>query len=364
MTAWFECRLPTVEEISERLELAIPQEVDPRRYARREMAAKTIFVMLYSCAVEGTGRWIRPTAVTDMTDEQSRRLDVDERKGWLDLVQGRNRPRHIPGRWYQENTREPIRDETIRILMDLGIVVDRSGIPTTSPKPRYALAEDFVELLDPMLDSSALKPLAERWREQHLTPAAQARIRLSRSSLGSRDKRVLIHFPNRETRSLAPGPSSRLTKAVIEEFAPRFLVNPVPVLISESARKIHYQDREILERIELHIQPGRVLPDVLLVDIGIEPLLLVFVEVVVTDGAIDARRLQALERIATADGFEPKHCAFVSAFRDRSRQEFRVATSSLAWRSFAWFQAEPDNIVYLREPRGTSGARLADLIRS
>ncbi|MCY4498234.1 MAG: BsuBI/PstI family type II restriction endonuclease, partial [Rhodospirillaceae bacterium] len=37
---------------------------------------------------------------------------------------------------------------------------------------------------------------------------------------------VLVTFPNRETRQLAPGPSSIITQAVIEVFARNFLDDP------------------------------------------------------------------------------------------------------------------------------------------
>jgi hypothetical protein len=43
-------------------------------------------------------------------------------------------------RWFHDNTREPIRDETLRDgLVRIGAVVTRSGLATTSSKGRYAL---------------------------------------------------------------------------------------------------------------------------------------------------------------------------------------------------------------------------------
>lgn len=125
--SWLDERLPEVEEIRRRLARVIPGAQDPQGWIHRELAAKTVFVMLYGYAVEGHDRWIRPTAVTDMTDEQAARQDPESRKGWLDEVQGRGRPQVIPGRWYSENTRESIRDETLRSLVQLGVVVERAA---------------------------------------------------------------------------------------------------------------------------------------------------------------------------------------------------------------------------------------------
>ena len=42
-----------------------------RNYVVREIAAKTVFVMLYIGAVEGAECWLRPDQVTRMTDAQA-----------------------------------------------------------------------------------------------------------------------------------------------------------------------------------------------------------------------------------------------------------------------------------------------------
>ena len=59
--------------------------------------------------------------------------DAEKRKEWLALSQSKDAPRDIPGRWYKPNTREPIRDETIREMVRLNAVIERAGLATTSP---------------------------------------------------------------------------------------------------------------------------------------------------------------------------------------------------------------------------------------
>lgn len=63
--------VPSLQTIIIRLPLIFPEGIEHRNYVIREMAAKTIFVMLYIDAVEGTGRWLRPDQVTKMTDLQA-----------------------------------------------------------------------------------------------------------------------------------------------------------------------------------------------------------------------------------------------------------------------------------------------------
>ena len=50
----------------------------------------------------------------------------------------------VSGQHPRANSRETLRDGLIRV----GAVVERSGLPTTSSKPRYALREGFAALFD------------------------------------------------------------------------------------------------------------------------------------------------------------------------------------------------------------------------
>lgn len=360
---WLEGPLPSVKEVHSRLRKIIPEQLDPRGWVRREMGAKIVFVMLYGCAVEGRERWIRPTAVTDMTDSQADRQEPSERISWLDLVQSSARPRDVAGRWYGENTREPIRDETLRGMLDLGVALERPGIPTTSPKPRYALTASFAQLFNPQLSGELLTEAITAWQKAHLSRAARTRVALARKSVSSDTKSVLVTLPNGEVRGLAPGPSSALSRAAVESFAPRFLARPAVILLSESAQKLTYRDEEIASAVGLRIQVSTTLPDVLLADLGVEPPLLVFVECVATDGAVSERRKAELHQLAENGGYDPSDCAFVTVFHDRASSPYRSMANALAWGSFVWFETEPENLVYYWEGREEPATTLSELLR-
>ncbi len=361
MDEWLDGNLPIVEEIRKRLSSIVPGTQDPERWARRELAAKTVFVMLYGYAVEGFDRWIRPTAVADMTDLQAAQQNPTMRRAWLTKVQGRHRPKNVPGRWFSENTRESIRDETLRRFVDLGLVVTRSGLPTTSPKPRYALSRDFADLFFPELTGQRLASAIDEWQQEKLSATALARVVLEKK--GASGGNVPIYLPSGETRILAPGRSSLLTRAAVEEFAPRFLTKAAAVMISESARKLAYQDEELLKAIGLEIDVSTTLPDIILADLGSEPPLIVFIECVVTDGPVSEQRKGELDEIALRGGYKISDCAYVTAFNDRAKSPYRRMAASLAWGTFAWFASEPGQIVLLRqggEKRSTSLARLLE----
>lgn len=354
--------LVPVPEIHGRLQNIYPEGTANRNYLTREIAAKTVFVMLYIGAVEGAERWLRPDQVTRMTDAQAALLTNEDRETWLEASM-RPGGDAIQGRWYAANTREPIRDETLRDgLVRTGAVTERSDLPTTSPLPRYALAEDFAALFDPGLAGEALQVAIVDWQTAHLSAGALARVEILRRGAVAREGRVLVTFPNGETREMEPGPSSVISKAVVEDFAPRFLSRPGVIWLSESRNQIVARDDELAQAIGLRIEPDRNLPDAILVDLGpVEPLL-AFVEVVASAGPVSDARQSALLAVATEAGFGNNQVAFVTAYADRDDAAFKRTVSELAWRSFAWFMSEPEHVIVLHRGRDADQVKLSDLM--
>ena len=151
-----------------------PEGTANRNYVTREIAAKSVFVMLYMGAAEGTDRWLRPDQVTRMTDAQVASTGDADRNAWA-KESARPAKGYIEGRWYAANTREPIRDETLREgLVRMGAVKEREGLPTTSPKGRYALTQGFTALFDPDLTGDALQTAIEEWQSGNLSSGAGA----------------------------------------------------------------------------------------------------------------------------------------------------------------------------------------------
>lgn len=339
-----------------------PEGTENRRYVTRDICASTVFVMLYAGAVEGTGVWVRPDQVTKMSDRQARKTDTASRSAWYGDSLAPGKMKVVAGRWYSVNTRESIRDETIRALINTGAVVERKGIPTTSSKPRYALAADFAALFAGSRKGKGLSAAITLWQETNLTPGALARLRLVRHTESGKSASVLVTFPGGETRRMASGPSSDLSKAVIEKFAGRYLKEPAVVFLSESRSKIVARDDELASSIGLSIRSDRDLPDIILADVGPRDALLVFVEVVSTDGPVSRPRRDSLLRIATQGGFDPARVAFVTAFQDRGRQAFRRLSSELAWGTFVWFASEPDCIIKLLGRSWVEGKSISELL--
>lgn len=96
--------------IHQRLPLIFQDGTPNRNYCIREMAASAVFVMLYIGAIEGTDRWLAPKHVMRMTVEQALLSDDAVREAYG--IRAMKPGFRVAGqRWYEENSREPLRDD-------------------------------------------------------------------------------------------------------------------------------------------------------------------------------------------------------------------------------------------------------------
>lgn len=355
------------QSVRDRLQAIFPDGVPERAYLVREATARTVFTALYVGAVEGSDRWIAPRHVVRMSDTQAAQRAENERDAYY---QAMNRPKapSPPDRWYADNTREPLRDEVIRQgLVPVNAMVERSGLPTTSPLGRYALQRSFAVLFDPTLDGRRLASASDAWRNTYLSAAALARAALVRASASTAASNVVVHFPNGPSIVLPPGPSPQIVKAVVEVFAPKFLGDPRVAWVSDSAGKRPFRDAPLERALQITLDAAELLPDVVLVDLAPSGrdgrVLIVFVEAVASDGPVTQQRQRALlDLLATSPrGYLASDAAFVTAYVDRAADAARRTIPSLAWRSFAWFVSEPDCLLQLHDAT-TTGSRLAALL--
>ena len=115
------------------------------------------------------------------------------------------------------------------------------------------------------------------------------------------------------------------------------------------------------------LDAAQLLPDIVLVDLAppgrTGKVLIVFVEVVASDGPVTEQRKHALlDLIASSPRhYRPEDAAFITAHSDRSAGPARRTLPTLAWRSFAWFVSEPGHLVQLHDEI-TASRKLAALL--
>lgn len=347
---WSAEQLPTLDVIRARLGRIFPPGSTARSWAIAERAARSVYVFLYAFAVEGvSNNRVRPAMVTTMSDAQAAITGPAERQTWWDRARRPRRPGEaIEGRWYAENTREPIRDETFRAWAQHGALLE-DQIPTTSAAPRYRLARDFADLFNPALDGSSLDDAIDQWQRSHLTPSARARTALIRRH-ATAAAGVAVRFPDGTSRILAMGPSTGLAQATVEEFSARFLRRPIVLAVTESRQRLAYEDAAMLSTVGLEPDP-RIMPDILLADVDGPGgrLRLVFLELVATGGPMSAQRIGDIRSWLAQNGLEGTNAAFGTVFADRDDPAFHRYVSDLAWGTFAWCASEPNNLMVLFE---------------
>ncbi|MBC3831577.1 restriction endonuclease [Undibacterium amnicola] len=343
-------KLPSLDEIRERINVIFPDNFPDRRILTGEMAARVYFVTLYGGFTEGSGRFFRPSTVIRFSLEQSVLTNDLERLTWLSTCQT---PGHKPlgKQWYADNTREPLRDDMIRNrAVPIGLIIKREGVAPTSPAPIYALSNDFAKLLSPALQGIELSEAISQWQEKALNPMTLKRMKLLSRGVTEKEGQISVRLPStNKVLRLAAGEASVITRDVCEELAGRIMKLPIVVHVSISDQKTFPELIGEAAAYDLKFNPSSELPDIVIVDVGSDDGKVAFIEVVHSDGPITELRKDALLRIAADAGIPATRVLLVTAFEDRSSSAFKKRFSELAIGSKVWFRSEPDMLMSFDE---------------
>jgi BsuBI/PstI restriction endonuclease domain/BsuBI/PstI restriction endonuclease HTH domain len=335
-----------VEEVQRRLAQIFPESFPDRALLVGKMAARVVFVFLYGGFLEGSNRQLRPSTIYLFTAEQARRTTLAAREAWRASA---FRPGFRPEgqRWYADNSRESIRDDLIRNrLVIMGLVGRKEGVPTTSSAPTYFLRAGFAALFEPDLNGQALQDAIANWRNTHLSSMTLKRMALKAKGALARKGDVLIDLPDGTRMRVSAGPSTPILKALIEDYAQRWLRRPAVLWISASDSKAQPQFVELAATVGLRFETAKLLPDLILADLD-EPASFVFCEVVATDGPVDEARKAAFLELTRGCGIADASVRFVTAYLDREAPELRKTFHRVAVGSELWFSNEPELIVHL-----------------
>jgi BsuBI/PstI restriction endonuclease domain/BsuBI/PstI restriction endonuclease HTH domain len=267
------------------------------------LAGHAVAALIYVDAVSmpdqdaTTVSWARPSTVIWMSGEVFACADDKRRVDWRNAsAKSQERVEELHSAWgipfapvYRENSRETLRDETFRKWREHGALRMRTGLPTSSSRPRWALIDDFADLFDPSLADEDFTEAAAPWRENHLDPGTRLKANFAIDKERAQHA-VMVTLPNGQVRTLEPGMSSVILKGVIEVWASHRLLEPVVLAISEPGDKVHLGDNQVLQALGIKIDQTKVLPDTLIADIGVDPVHFWIVEAVATDGAVTTER--------------------------------------------------------------------------
>jgi hypothetical protein len=138
---------------------------------------------------------------------------------------------------------------------------------------------------------------------------------------------------------LSPGKHSRLIKAIIEEFAPRFVPGSILVYAGDTGNKWGYFDKATLAELGIFLDPHGKMPDVVLYDPNRNWLLLI--EAVTSHGPMDGKRHEELDRLfaETTAGL-----VFLTAFQ--SKAVMGRYLPDIDWETEVWVAETPSHLIH------------------
>lgn len=275
-------------------------------------------------------------ALSDLTENQAWRNAQHPMLGIraiLDFARGKF------DRNYAENTRETVRDESIKPMVDAGMLrlnPDQPDRAVNSPKTCY------------QLDASLL-PLLRSYR----TRAWKAQLDLYRAgkeTLKARNAkaRALQLVPLRTVGlrlKLSAGAHSLLIRQIIEEFAPRFVPGGELVYVGDTRTKWGYFNEKLLAEVGVSLPQHGKMPDVILY--FREKNWLVLIEAVASSGPVDGRRHRELSTLFRES---KAGLVFVTAFPDRG-EIMRKFLSVVAWETEVWCASDPTHLIHFNGVR-------------
>ena len=197
------------------------------------------------------------------------------------------------GKEYAPNTRETFRRQTMHQLVAAGIALynpDEPARPVNSPKAVYQIEPDTLVLLRSFATAAWNKNLAVYLENRQTLAAQYAKEREM--------QKLPVALATGETIRLSPGKHSELSKAIIEEFAPRFVPGAVLVYAGDTGDKWGYFDKELLAKLGVVVDGHGKMPDVVIFYPEREWLLLV--ESVTSHGPVDGKRHAELSALFAA----------------------------------------------------------------
>ena len=147
-----------------------------------------------------------------------------------------------------------------------------------------------------------------------------------------------------QTMRLSPGYHSELIKAIIEEFAPRFVPGGVLAYAGDTGDKWGYFNKEFLSKLGVVVDGHGKMPDVVLYCPERNWLLLV--ESVTSHGPVDGKRHAELSQLfSNSTG----GLVYVTAFPSRSVMTRYLC--DLAWEIKVWCADAPSHLIHFNGER-------------
>ena len=163
------------------------------------------------------------------------------------------------GKEYAPNTRETIRRQTMHQFVAAALALynpDMPSRPVNSPKAIYQIEANTLALIKSFGSDS--------WETNVKEYLAIRPTLLERYANERKLQFIPVQIAPDQAIQLSPGEHSRLIKAIIEEFAPRFIPGSKLIYAGDTGNKWGYFDKTLLTELGIQVDSHGKMPDVVL----------------------------------------------------------------------------------------------------
>jgi hypothetical protein len=235
---------------------------------------------------------------------------------------------------YAPNTRETFRRQSMHQFVDAGIALynpDRSDRPVNSPGAVYQIEPAAMTLLR-SFDTRA-------WHKKLMAYLAKRQTLAARYARERQQTLVPVRIAPGQKISLSPGEHSELIRAIIEDFAPRFVPGAELIYLGDTGKKFARFDAVLLAELGVNVDAHGKMPDVALFDRKRKWLLLV--ESVTSHGPVDGKRHTELANLFAKS---TAGLVYVTAFPTRAVMGRYVG--EIAWETDVWIASDPSHLIH------------------
>ena len=235
---------------------------------------------------------------------------------------------------YAPNTRETLRRQTMHQFVSAGIALynpDDLRRPVNSPKAVYQIEPNTLTLIRSFGSAS--------WREKLTAYLTDHKTLTARYAKERELSRIPVQISPDKSVTLTPGEHSKLLKAIIEDFAPRFAPGCILVYAGDTGDKWAYFDKALLSDIGVCVNSHGKMPDVVLH--YREKNWLILVEAVTSHGPVDGKRHAELSQLFLG---ARAGLVYVTAFLNRAGMA-RYFTD-IAWETEVWIADSPSHLIH------------------
>lgn len=240
---------------------------------------------------------------------------------------------------YAPNTRETVRRQTMHQFVDAVLALynpDDPRRPVNSPKAVYQIEPDALALIRTYK--------TDEWTDR-LAAYLTVRQTLVARYAQERDlQKIPVQITEGKQIQLTPGAHSVLIKAIIEEFAPRFVPGAVLLYAGDTGEKMSYFDESLLVDLGVKVDSHGKMPDVVMYYPAKQWLILV--ESVTSHGPVDGKRHHELARL-----FKDAKPGLVYVTAFPSRLIMARYLTDISWETEVWISEAPSHLIHFNGER-------------